>query len=144
MEVTIDFTDITIGETNGYFEDVCKIMKEDNFWAKKWTIRSNVSITSVAGMGSMELQFNNEGLVYIISYSPSIGDVFYNPDIQAISMWAQDRGWKVPQPHPDLIKSAKDFWKHFYDTLVIDSDYLDKLYGKRHQFVEEIEEIEDD
>ena len=48
-------------------------------------------------------------------------------------MWAQESGWKIPQPHYDLVKSDKEFWKHFYDTLIIDSDYLDKLYGERPQ-----------
>lgn len=144
MEVILDFTDITIGEADGYFDNVKNIMDKDYFCGEKWAIRSDVSITSISGMGSMEMQFHNDRSIYILNYNPSIGDVFYNPDIQTISMWAQDRGWKVPQPHPDLIKRSKDFWKHFYDTLVIDSDYLDKLYGKRPQFSEDITEEEDD
>ena len=48
-------------------------------------------------------------------------------------MWAQENGWKIPQPNPELVKVNKEFWKYFYDTLIIDSDYFDKLYGGRPQ-----------
>jgi hypothetical protein len=48
-------------------------------------------------------------------------------------MWAQESGWKIPQPNPELVKMNKEFWKYFYDTLIIDSDYFDKLYGGRPQ-----------
>ena len=101
--------------------------------AGKWILRSSVSIASMSGEGGMEIQCHADGSIYILDYFPSIGDLFYNPDIQVISMWCQDNGWKIPQPHPDLVKSDKEFWKHFYDTLIIDSEYLDKLYGKRPQ-----------
>ena len=99
----------------------------------RWFLRSGVTITGQAGMGVMEIQCHGDGSIYILEYYPSIGDLFYNPDIQAFSMWAQNNGWKVPQPHYDLVKINKEFWKHFYDTLLVDSDYLDNMYGKRPQ-----------
>ena len=136
IEFNIDFTDITLNETDGVFKEVDKLMKQDSPGSKKWVLRSFVNISSSGGEGSMEIQFHEDGGVYILDYIPSIGDLYYNPDIQVLSMWAQENGWKIPQPHSSLIKTNKDFWKHFYDTLVIDSDYLDKLYGKRPQISE--------
>ena len=129
----INFTDITINEADGVFADVEEIMLAEVPSVKNWVIRSYVTIISDSGEGTMEIQCHGDGNVYIIDYDPSIGDLFYNPDIQEISIWAQEKGWKIPQPHPDLIKSNKEFWKYFYDTLVIDSDYFDKLYGGRPQ-----------
>jgi len=129
----INFTDITINEADGVFADVEEIMLAEVPSVKNWVIRSYVTIISDSGEGTMEIQCHGDGNVYIIDYDPSIGDLFYNPDIQEISIWAQEKGWKIPQPHPDLIKSNKEFWKYFYDTLVIDSEYLDKLYGGRPQ-----------
>ena len=132
-EFTINFTDITLNETDGVFEDVKKIMIEETHNSDKWVLRSFVTIVSDSGEGSMEIQCHGDGNLYILEYTASIGDLFYNPDIQAISMWAQENGWKIPQPHPELVREDKEFWKYFYDTLVIDSDYLDELYGGRPQ-----------
>jgi len=137
IEFTIDFTDITLSETDGSFKEVDKLMKQDIPNSDKWALRSIVTISSISGEGIMEIQCHGSRDIYILDYNPSIGDLFYNPDIQVFSMWAQDNGWKIPQPHYDLVKTNKEFWKHFYDTLVIDSDYLDKLYGKRPQIEEE-------
>lgn len=133
LEFVIDFTDITLNETDGVFKQVCDIMQKEPPGGGKWVLRSYVTITGQTGMGEMEIQCHGDGSVYILEYNPSIGDLFYNPDIQAFSMWAQANGWKIPQPHPDLVKVSKEFWKHFYDTLLIDSDYLDELYGVRPQ-----------
>lgn len=133
LEFIIDFTDITLNETDGVFKDVQEIMQKEPPGGEKWVLRSYVTITGHMGMGSMEIQCHGDGGIYILEYTPSIGELFYNPDIQAFSMWAQANGWKIPQPHPDIVKGNKEYWKHFYDTLLIDSDYLDELYGKRPQ-----------
>jgi len=132
-EPIINFTDITLNESDGVFEDTKEIMSNEIPRNDKWVLRSLITIVSDSGAGSMEIQCHSDGNLYILDYEPSIGDLFYNPDIQALSRWAQEKGWKIPQPHADLIKSNKEFWKYFYDTLVIDSDYLDKLYGGRPQ-----------
>jgi hypothetical protein len=132
QEPDIDFTDLTINEAAGEFKEVKKIMSRETH-VDKWAIRSEATILSPSGMGLMVLQFHEDGSIYIVEYYPSMDDLFYNPDIRAISVWAQEHGWKIPQPHFDLVKLNKEFWKHFYDTLLIDSDYLDKMYGKRPQ-----------
>jgi len=132
-EFIINFTDITLNEADGVFAETNEIMLKEPPFNDKWVIRSNVTIISDSGDGSMEIQCHGDGNIYILDYSPSIGDLYYNPDIQAMSMWAQENGWQIPQPNPELIKTNKEFWKYFYDTLIIDSDYLDKLYGGRPQ-----------
>lgn len=128
--VQIDFTDITMAETDGTFEDVQEIMGEDCH-GDNWMIRTTASITSEFGVGMMILHFFSDGRILIDEYNPSINDVFYNPDVRALCAWAQDAGWKIPQPGIDLARKNKEFWKYFWDTLLIDSDYFDKAYGKR-------------
>jgi len=66
-----------------------------------------------------------------------VGDLYYNPDIQVISTWAQENGWKIPSPSESLIRSDKAFWKHFWDTLIIDSEFFDRVHGKRPQLEQE-------
>ena len=129
----IDFTDITINETDGVFEDVNKIMLAEMPTNKNWVLRSSASILTNFGVGNIELQFHADGSVYILDFNTSVGDFFYNPDVSVISQWAQEKGWKIPQPSSSLIKSNKEFWKHFYDTMVIDSDYFDEMFGIRPQ-----------
>jgi hypothetical protein len=137
-EFLINFTDITLNETDGVFKEVEKIMKKESI-DKKWVVRSVVTIASMGGEGVLEIQCHADGKVYILDYIPSIGELFYNPDIQVLCAWCQEHGWQIPQPHPDLVKTHKEFWKHFYDTLLIDSDYLDKLYGVRPQLQKDID-----
>jgi len=138
-EFTINFTDITLNEADGVFSEVEEIMSQDIVEGKHWVLRSSVTIMSKTGDGSMNIQCGHDRQVYILDYDPSIGDLHYNPDIQAISVWAQESGWKIPQPHPNLIKENKEFWKYFYDTLIIDSDYFDKLYGGRPQIEADVD-----
>jgi hypothetical protein len=137
IELELNFSDITMAETDGVFEDVREKMVSEFPHSEKWVIRTDLTIEGQFGMGSMVINCFNDGSIYILEYQPSIGDVFYNPDVQAFSSWAQSSGWKIPQPHVDTIKSDKEFWKHFYDTLIIDSDYFDELYGKRPQLEKE-------
>jgi len=137
IEVDLDFTDITMVETEGVFEEANKKMFSELTLNDKWVIKTNLIISSKFGTGEMVLDFYYDKKVFVIGYVPSMKDVFYNSDIQALSKWCQENGWKIPQPHPDLIKVDREFWKHFYDTLIIDCDYFDKLYGKRPQLEEE-------
>ena len=133
IDITIDFSDITLSETDGKYDEVKKIMLKETPNYEKWVLRSDVTISSPSGISSMEIQCQGDGSIYILKYIPSIADVYYNNDIQAISLWAQENGWKIPQPKYTLVEDNKNFWKYFWDTLSIDSDYLDKLYGKRKQ-----------
>lgn len=133
INIKIDFTDITLSETDGKYEDVKKIMTEENPNYDKWVLRSDVTISSPSGIGIMEIQCHGDGSIYILKYIPSIADVYYNNDIQEISSWAQNNGWKIPQPKYTVVEDNKQFWKYFWETLIIDSDYLDELYGKRAQ-----------
>tara|TARA_Y100000310_G_scaffold57488_2_gene52705 strand:+ start:37706 stop:38152 length:447 start_codon:yes stop_codon:yes gene_type:complete len=143
LELQIDFSDFTLAEADGVFDKVSQIMESEFPFSKNWMLQSNITISSRYGLGEMVVNFYGEGKILITHYNPSIGDVFYNPDVQGFSMWAQENGWKIPQPNSDLCRSHKEFWKHFWETLVVDCEYFDKVYGKR-EGIEEIEEIEDD
>ena len=132
IEFELRFSDVTLNETEGVYKNVNERMLSELPFETKWVLRSDLSILSSVGMCNMEIQLHSDKSVYILSYQPSIGELFYNPDLQVLSQWCQKNGWKIPQPHFDLVRENKEFWKHFYDTLVIDSEYLDKIYGKRN------------
>lgn len=131
IEVEINFTDITLNETEGDFEQTKDLMESEPPYSNRWAIITDVTISAGVGVCSMNLQLQNDKSIYILRYSPSIGDVFYNLDLQILYEWSQMKGWNRPQPHPRLVKENKEFWKHFFDTYIIDSDYMEEIYGKR-------------
>lgn len=124
------FSDISMCESGGEFEVLDKLMN-DEIPQNKWCIITKLYINSNLGTCEFELQCDYSKNIYILEYSSSIEDVFCNPDIPGLSRWAQEKGWNIPQPSEFVAKSNKEFWKHFYDTNVIDCNYFDKVYGKR-------------
>jgi len=127
----LSFSDQTILETEGVFDEVKKLMEEDLHKDAKWMIKSELTIESVMGFCRMILNFYDTKDIYVAEYQTSSGDVFYNSDIRCLSVWAQDNGWNVPKPSSDLIRSDVEFWKHFWESRLIDSEYLDEKYGER-------------
>jgi len=131
IEFEIQFTDHTMKETDGNYKLTNKLMTSEFPYVEKWMINTEVIITTPFGVCQMELNFYHDKNIYIINYIPSISDVFYNPDLRCLTLWAQSAGWNIPRPKNFLIKSNLEFWKHFWETLIIDSDYLDDIFGKR-------------
>jgi|TARA_Y100000310_G_scaffold183047_1_gene183136 hypothetical protein len=127
----LDFNDLTMLETEGLYEDVNKKMVSDFPYSKEWMIKTKVILKTPNGICEMVLNLAHDKSIYIIEYSPSQSEIFYNSDLTALSYWAQKSGWKVPMPHPDLIKSQVAFWRHFWETTVVDSPFLDTLFGER-------------
>jgi hypothetical protein len=130
-EVELFFSDHTILEADSKFEEVNKIMESELWKGHKWMLETNLTIDSQSGVSEMILHLYHNKDIMIMEYKSSEGDVFYNPDIQALSVWASENGWNHPKPYIDLIKSDLEFWKHFWEVFLIDSDYLDERFGKR-------------
>ncbi len=137
VDFELNFTDQTMCQTDGVFSEVYEIMSSDFPAKTDWMISTGLTVDSEYGISIFNLHLFFDGRIVIIEYQPSIGDLFYNPDIQAISAWAQQSGWEVPEVHIDLVKSNMEFWRHFWDTLLIDSPYLDSICGERETIREQ-------
>lgn len=149
LDYEIRATDVTINEANGSFEMVKSLMEKDEIlsYGKKkhnWVLRSNIAVINVFGYNEMICQFHNDGSVDILEYQPTVRDVFYNQDIRCLSHWCSINGWKKPQPAPRIINDKLDFWKHQWNTHVIDSSYLDNKFGKRNDEDPSADVIEDE
>ena len=136
-EFTLEFSDRTLNEGEGEFEKVTEIMVSSGALATDWMLRTNSIMLTPTGQASLILHFFNNGDVYIMGYQASMPDVYYNPDIQYLSMWTQDHGWNVPKAHQDIVRDNLPFWKHFWETRLIDCNFLDKKFGKRLEMIEE-------
>jgi len=154
MEFEINFTDLTLLEANGEFEEVNRLMSEpiemiggikSPVPSDKWVVKSTVTISHAMGFGSVICDFYHDGKIIIISYFPSSKDL-YSIDIRCLSAWASSYGWKKPEPISYIIDEWKDFWVMQWETHVIDSEFLDRKIGPRGavDFMENPPEDEDD
>lgn len=154
LEYEVRATDVTINEANGNYDHTKQIMENDpnmgrsiprGYNSSSWVIRSEIGVLNVFGYNEMTCQFQADGRVFILSYIPTVRDVYYNVDIRCLGHWCQENGWKRPEPTPMVINERLDFWKHQWQTHVIDSEYMDKKFGKRHdENPEEAGKTEDD
>ena len=144
MEFQLSFSDHTILEADGVYEDVKDIMDRESYKDCDWAIKSGLTIESSLGFCDMSLDFYSDGKIVITEYQTTSEDVYYNPDIQCISCWAQQNGWLVPQPHPDLIRENRDFWIHFWEARLVDSEYLEKAVGKRDSISLDVDQDDGD
>lgn len=152
LDFELSFDDVTMVEAEGYFDRVQKLMKEEEHKTfvisngvmcespvkesvhsnDVWTIKTRLTIFSRSfGQCDMFLDFNSDKSIYILKFSPSVPDMYTNPDIRCLARWASMAGWKIPQPHPELVRSNMVFWKHMWEVMLVDSDFLDNKYGIR-------------
>ena len=129
QEYELHFDDPTIIETDGKYDDVKALMEDELFVnPDDWMLKSKLIISSMVGLAELELNFYSNKKLYIVDYNASQSDVFYNTDLSVLSVWAQEAGWNIPRPHPDLVRARSTFWKHFWELGVIKSEYLNNLY----------------
>jgi len=138
-DFSIEFSDRTLIETDGEYDSVAELCLD----SPDWMLRTDAVISNNAGSCFFVLHFYANKDVYIINYLTSLPDVFYNPDIQYLSAWTQSHGWNAPRPHNDLVKDDIQLWKHFWETMLVDSEILDSKYGERLKYLQEPEEDED-
>jgi len=129
----ISFSDITILESGGKFELVKDIMEKDSIANNKWMLQSYATVQYAEGFADFELHFFYDKNIYIADYQPSIKDVFYNLDLSYLLVWAQENGWNIPKITTDLVKLNEKYWKYFWSVNLIDSDYLDNVYGDKNK-----------
>ena len=131
-EFELEFTDPTVIENDGKYENINNIILEEEPMAIQWMVETNVYVTSEFGEAVFKLHLYYNKDVYIMDFMPSTDkDALYNPDIRYLTFWAQESGWNAPQPFPDLVRENTAFWKHFWETGLINSDFLVQKFGPR-------------
>jgi len=137
MDFELFFSDITMLEANGEYEDVCRLMKEEystglvtSLPVKDWVIASGVTIQSSFGFGSLQCDFYHDSKIVITDYTPSLKDL-HCPDIRCLRYWAEQFGWSRIEPTEAVVDHMREFWMNQWETYVIDSDVLDKRHGVR-------------
>jgi hypothetical protein len=96
-----------------------------------WMLPTKAIMYSIHGDSSFMLHFYKTKMVRIMGYEPSSANPYTAPDLGYLTMWCTENGWNIPQPAEPLVKENTEFWRYQFDTLVIDSDYMDRIYGVR-------------
>lgn len=152
IEFNLNFTDVTMDESDGQFDRVNELVEASYnarpVWTNRftpnfsrvdqpighhnWNIKTHLTVESpiIGATGRFELDLKADRSVWIIDYMPS-GNPMTCPDLQALVRWSQSAGWKIPQPIAPLVKANVQFWRYMWETLLIDSDYLDERFGAR-------------
>ena len=130
LHFEIEFTDVTIREAGYSYEEVKRLMEKEPY-SKEWVIPTKCYISSDFGLGYFYLNFYHDGRVFIIEYPPRSTDPTQCPEIQGLTKFCFDYGWKKPQLSEVLIKSALEFWKSVWEINLVDSEYLSKRFGER-------------
>lgn len=149
VEFDFKFTDLTILEADEEYSRVKELVELSNArpsWTSRfsphfskvanfdynenWNISTILTISSPFGIGKFDLNLRQDGSIYIIDYECS-GNPATSPDLSALLRWSQIKGWKIPQPTELLVKSNTQFWRYMWETLIVDSPYLDEKYGIR-------------
>lgn len=131
MDIKLDFTDNTIIETDGVYEDVKKIMDSELGENPEWMLRSDLVLYHQYGVASFTLNFWHNREIHIAAYNPSVKDFFNNSDLEALNFWAQENGWSKPYVTIELAQNNISYWKYFWSVNVINCLYLDELFGDR-------------
>lgn len=149
MDFEIQFTDITILEANGEYNEVCAAMKRpvkngvvDNIIVDDWMVASEAILQNPFGFAQFNLHFFHDGSLLIADYTPTVKDV-HNPDLICLGFWAQSSGWKRPEPTPALIETWQEYFHHNWETSVIESRYFDQKFGQRRFDFENYEDAEE-
>jgi hypothetical protein len=127
-EYVLEFEEKVMQESGGSFSETDDIMREDS--NINWFLVSKVILTSENGVCVFNLEFHYNKQVVIADYSPSVPDALFNPDLAFLTEWCVDNGWNKPQPTMFLVEDDMNFWKHFWETGIIESDYLCKVFRR--------------
>lgn len=141
IEYILDFDDRTLLESDGDFEYTKALMEKESLGHEKWMLESKLQMSAMLGgrlfYSLFVLHFYHTGDIYIMEYMPSTQEIFTNPDINGLYSWATGAGWKRILPCDDIIREQTEFWRHFWETHLVDSDYLDKNFGNRDKIEQE-------
>lgn len=143
MGFEISFTDITLLEANGEYEQVKAIMEKPQkiighiyaqIPSKQWVVKSQITVQHALGFAAMVCDFYYDGRIIITDFASSLKDV-HTPDLRCLSYWAQKSGWQVPEPKPSLTEVWMDFWRRQWETYIVNSSYLDRKFGERKPII---------
>lgn len=126
QEFEINFNNEVVLKHRGIYENINTDMVSEYPYVKTWTLNTDATLVSIIGAAQFNLYFYYNKDVYIFDYVPSMRDVKYSADISALSYWCQSCGWNIPSVADFLVKDNMDFWRHYWESRLVSSNYFEK------------------
>lgn len=120
----IEFSDITLVETRGFYRQVADLMRG----TPEWMLRSDCIVHSESIVSRFILHFWHNKQVFIMEMDrPPQVDV-PEDDLRELSEWCGLAGWDKPRVHKDLLEDPQSyqFWLRQYRTGLVNSEILEK------------------
>jgi len=116
-------------------DEVCisnKMLNEK--FTKSWMIEDDLSVSHQFGSSVFTVHFYPSREVIIYSFHKNRPNGSDMMDLRALVIFLMNKGWNRPSPISSEIDYAMDFWREAWETGLVDSDYLQKKFGKRKLF----------
>jgi len=123
----IFFTDKTINEAKGNYQNVCSIMSKEAIKGD-WMLRSIASVPLGTFAVDYALHFYNNGDIYIHETNRPITLEFPDLDLQELNSWYKRNGWKKLIVRDLLLESLQEyeFWMRAFRAGLISNNLLEK------------------
>lgn len=135
--IDINFSDLTLVEGRGNYNNIKRIFDNEPISPETWMLESHMTILwqtepdcplPMNGFFEAKIHAFSNGDITIMNCALPKG---VSRDIEVFSVWAQFNHWNRPKVSNDLVEGEIIHWKHYWDTFLIDSDLLEKKFGKR-------------
>lgn len=121
----IEFTDMTLLESRGYYQETKKLMEEDGP-ISEWMLRSSAFVSTPLAASSYILHFWKNGRIVIHETDRLMQVDSLDEDLRELSQWCKDAGWKELDVHDRLLidRQACEFWRRAFIAGLIVNEKL--------------------
>jgi hypothetical protein len=114
-ELTINFNDITINETDGDLDEI-KVLMDPGNDLELWLLKSDFGIVGEGHDCFGQLEFWHNGEAVLTAYMTNYEGEIIPTDLLFLNMWVKERGWEFLIDY-ELRMYNFDFWARF-DSMV--------------------------
>jgi hypothetical protein len=141
----IEFTDFTLREGNGDYQEVARLMSEDTF-GQDWMLRSEAFISTPFIASKFVLHLWKNGNVVIQNTDRPLRIDIADDDLRELSQWCEVNGWKELQVDKRLLDDRVGFecWHRAFIAGIIKSDTLQKKEDEEMERLMKAQRIEEE
>ncbi len=121
----IEFTDTTLRQSRGYFEETKKLMEEDGP-ISEWMLRSSAFVSTPFAATTYILHFWKNGQVVIHETDRPMQVDSVDEDLRELSEWCRKAGWEGLVVGDRLLvdRHAYEFWRRSFIAGLVASQKL--------------------
>jgi hypothetical protein len=126
-DIKLNFSDVTINETDGEKDAVGALMDPDGD-LELWLLKTEFGIIGAGNDGFGELEFWQNGDAILTFYYTNSTTEMMPSDLLYLNIWVKERGWDF-LIDSDLRAQNMDFWMRF-DGMVADDEVNNYEYDE--------------